>query len=185
MKYLDNNGLLYFWTKIKTYLSTELSKKVNVEPGKGLSTNDLTEELKQKILNAGTSNFDGAYSTLTGKPQINNVELSGNLTLTQLGIQPKGDYPTQANVTSQISQAVGKITQFKTEVVSTLPSSGEAGKIYLVKSLTSGDKQTYDEYMWINGAWEFIGTTAPDLTQYVKAKDLSAITNGEIDPIFS
>ena len=39
----------------------------------------------------GTSN----YTELTNKPQINNVELSGNKTLSDLGIQPAGTYLTE------------------------------------------------------------------------------------------
>lgn len=41
-KYLDNNGLLYLWTKIK-------SKFVEKEEGKGLSANDFTNDLKSKL----------------------------------------------------------------------------------------------------------------------------------------
>lgn len=49
-KYLDNDGLLYFWTKLKSYF-------VKQESGKGLSTNDLTDSLK--------SNYNAAYSHST------------------------------------------------------------------------------------------------------------------------
>lgn len=38
----------------------------------------------------GTGSTD--YTTLTNKPQINSVELTGNKTLTELGIQAAGDY---------------------------------------------------------------------------------------------
>lgn len=44
-KYLDNNGLLYFWQQLKT----KLAGKVDVETGKGLSTNDFTTALKSKL----------------------------------------------------------------------------------------------------------------------------------------
>ena len=40
--YLDKNGLLYLWSKIK-------SKFVEKEDGKSLSTNDFTNELKTKL----------------------------------------------------------------------------------------------------------------------------------------
>lgn len=49
-KYLDNDGLLYFWTKLKSYF-------VKQETGKGLSTNDFTDALK--------SNYNAAYSHST------------------------------------------------------------------------------------------------------------------------
>ena len=41
-KFLDQNGLLYFWQKI-------VNKFVAKETGKGLSTNDFTNELKTKL----------------------------------------------------------------------------------------------------------------------------------------
>lgn len=41
-KYLDNTGLTYFWEKIK-------SKFVAKENGKGLSSNDFTTALKNKL----------------------------------------------------------------------------------------------------------------------------------------
>lgn len=44
MKYLDENGLLYLVQKIKGWLNN----KVEVVPGKGLSENDLTNDLKVK-----------------------------------------------------------------------------------------------------------------------------------------
>lgn len=83
MNYLDENGLLYVWTKIKGLLGGKVDK---VE-GKGLSTNDLTDELKQKIIDAGSSSFSGNYSDLTGKPKINGVELGTENSLVTLGIQ--------------------------------------------------------------------------------------------------
>lgn len=58
-----------------------------------------SDTMKQRInknihfsifLAPGTTN----YNQLTNKPQINGIELSGNKTLDDLGIQPKGDYIT-------------------------------------------------------------------------------------------
>ena len=55
----------------------------------------------------GTSN----YNALTNKPKINNVELNGNKSLNDLGIQPAGNYlteetdPTVPNHVKNISQA--------------------------------------------------------------------------------
>ena len=56
-KRLDDNGLLYLLSKL-------LLMFVRSEPGKGLSENDLTNDLKQMILNQ----FDGTWASLTGKP---------------------------------------------------------------------------------------------------------------------
>ena len=104
-KYLDQNGLLYFWTKVKGFLDG----KVDKVPGMGLSHNDLTDELVQKINNAGDSSFSGAYADLTGKPSINGHELaSGDNTLATLGIQAAGDYATTTQLNNKVDKVSGK-----------------------------------------------------------------------------
>ena len=47
----------------------------------------------------GSSGGATDYSALTGKPRINSVELSGNKSLDDLGIQAKGEYATKAQGT--------------------------------------------------------------------------------------
>ena len=55
MKYLDQNGLLYLWQKLKTLLGGKVDK---VE-GKGLSTNDYTTAEKNKLsgIASGANNY--------------------------------------------------------------------------------------------------------------------------------
>ena len=47
---------------------------------------------------SGGSGGTGDYNQLTNKPQINSVELSGNKTLTDLGIQAAGNYATTSDL---------------------------------------------------------------------------------------
>lgn len=60
-----------------------------------LRAQDVYAILKSKI-NSGGGSGGGTtnYNQLTNKPRINGIELSGNKTLDDLGIQPKGDYIT-------------------------------------------------------------------------------------------
>ena len=101
-------------------------------------------------------------------------------------ITSKG-YQTATQVNSAISTAIAGVTQFNYEKVSSLPSTGVKGTIYLVPSATSKTGNVYDEYIWVDAdkKFEFIGTTAVDLSGYVQTKDLVAITNAEIDSIIS
>lgn len=49
-KYLDQDGLLYLWQQLKA----KLANKVDVEAGKGLSTNDFTTAEKEKLAGIAT-----------------------------------------------------------------------------------------------------------------------------------
>lgn len=61
------------------------------------------------IKNAGGTGETIDYNQLTNKPQINNIELVGNKTLDELGIQAKGDYALVDDVDAQISELQGQI----------------------------------------------------------------------------
>ena len=49
-------------------------------------------------------------------------------------------------------------------VVEELPQTGEAGKLYLVPRQTTETNNVFDEYIYINNAWEKIGTAEIDLS---------------------
>lgn len=68
-KYLDNDGLLYLWQKIKNVFATKdsLNDKVDKVTGKGLSTNDYTTAEKNKLA------AFGAASTYALKTDITNM----------------------------------------------------------------------------------------------------------------
>lgn len=278
-KYLDDNGLLYYHNQI---VKTELNKKVDAVDGKGLSTNDLTDELLTKIQNAGDSSFSGSYNDLTDKPTIpsktseltndsgyitdvsdkedvankvtsisststdtqypsakvvytnlNNkvdkvsgkslstndyttaekTKLSGIATGAEVNkidtIKVNGTtqtisskvvditvptkvsaltndsgYQTSSDVNSLITSALANITGISFSVVTELPSTGEAGVIYLISN-SGSNNNIYDEYIYVNSAFEKIGTTDTDLSGYLKATDIEAITNSEIDALFA
>lgn len=63
------------------------------------AVNDIYDGSAAKTINIPTSSGGGSgttnYTNLTNKPQINGVELSGNKTLDDLNIQPKGNYLTE------------------------------------------------------------------------------------------
>ena len=44
------------------------------------------------------------YNLLTNKPSINDVELTGNKTLQELGIQPTGDYALRSEIPTKLTQ---------------------------------------------------------------------------------
>lgn len=161
-KYLDSNGLLYVWSKIKALLGNKVDK---VE-GKGLSTNDLTDELKQKILDAGSSSFDGQYTSLIGKPSINGVELkSGANTLAELGIA------SSADLTSGLAGKVDKVEgkQLSTEDYTTAEKTKLAG-------IAEGAEANIIEGVKVNGVEATITDKIAEVTINVPTK-VSDLTN--------
>lgn len=82
-----------------------------------------------------------------------------------------------------VTSAIAGITGFHAEIVSALPSTGETNILYLVAKSTAASGNGYDEYLYINGAWELIGSTDIDLSGYVQASEMHAITNTEISDI--
>lgn len=63
---------------------------------------------------------------------------------------------------------IGSIPQFDKQIVDTLPATGEDNIIYLVPNTLSENENARVEYMWINNAWEKIGDTTVDLSDYQK-----------------
>lgn len=93
--YLNKTGLTKLWEKIGGKFVAKEHKTGSDSEYKVLSDNNLTDELKQKILNAGDSTFDGQYTSLTGKPSIEGHELaSGNQTAASLGLATPSDIST-------------------------------------------------------------------------------------------
>ena len=75
IKVVDSNGLSYFWNKIKSLLSGKVDKELKTGSTtvyKGLSDNNLTDEMVTKIQNAGDSSFSGNYEDLAGIPETFN-----------------------------------------------------------------------------------------------------------------
>ena len=82
-----------------------------------------------------------------------------------------------------VTNAIAGISGFHAEIVSELPASGQSNILYLLAKSSAASGDSYDEYLYINGAWELIGSTDIDLSGYVQASEMHAITNTEITAI--
>ena len=82
-----------------------------------------------------------------------------------------------------VTAAIADISGFHAEIVSELPETGKTNILYLVAKTEAASGDGYDEYLYINGAFERVGSTDIDLSGYVKASEMHAITNTEITDI--
>lgn len=199
IEYLDKSGLTLLISKIKT----ALGGKVDVESGKGLSTNDYTSAEKQKLSGIAS----GAQANVIESVKVNGTKVepsskavdiavptkvsqltndSGFQTSTQVNsiVTGKG-YQTQSQVQSLINSAVGNIASIKYEKVSSLPVTGSNSVIYLVAH-SHGTQDIYDEYIWIadTKTFEKIGNTDIDLSGYVKSSGLTAISTNDLSTMW-
>lgn len=177
-KYLDYAGLSYFANKIKALF-------VQKEDGKGLSTEDYTTAEKSKLTNLPA---DAERNIITGI-QRNGLSVTPSNRVVNIEVPVKvsdlsndSDFMSQTEVLNAISNA----QHMTKEIVDVLPTTGEDFVMYLVPE-NGGTDNIYEEWLWINNAWEKIGDTATvvDLTPYLKKSDMVAITNSEIDSLFA
>lgn len=153
---LDENGLLFALTSLKPYLGDK----------------NLIEVIQK----------NGVALTIDNK--MVNIEVPTDADIQAL--VEAYDYQTADDVDNAITAALADITGIEFEVVETLPTTGEKGVIYLVSN-SGSSPNAYDEYIWVAGEpgnFEKIGSTSVDLSGYVQASEMHALTNTEIDAIF-
>lgn len=127
--FLDKDGLIHFWAKIKEKFVRKELKTGSTDTYKVLSDNNLTDALVQKINNAGSSSFDGQYSSLTGKPSIEGHEVAtGDQTAASLGLETPGGAQAKADAAKTAAVAAVKTLgyQTSTQVESAITAKGYA-----------------------------------------------------------
>lgn len=66
-----------------------------------------------------------------------------------------------------------EISSFDVEIVESLPTANIKNKvIYFVQKSDTKQNNIYDEYIYINGNWEYIGTNEIDLSKYYNKDEI-------------
>lgn len=92
-------------------------------------------------------------------------------------------YATTSFVTQAIASAIASVETLRFEIVSELPETGDSNVIYFVPMADPKESNSYEEYIWINGGYESIGTTQIDLSGYWSKIELTAMTADELEEI--
>lgn len=184
MQFLDAIGLASFWEKIKDWANSRFFSKRGGEitPTSGLQYIIDGEQLNVSKSGNENETIDIFNVDENGMSAINIVKTGG--TATQV-LMANGSMKTlnaangicglDANGRIPLAQ-LGNLDTSLFKLVTSLPSSGESNKIYIVKD-GSDANDVYQEYYYTNGAWEKIGThtVKVDLTPY--AKKTEAVIN--------
>lgn len=214
MQFLDAIGLASFWEKIKSwvgknYLSLKggtLTGYVYFKGGAGILAKELDEStefgLTSGFISASVKGENGKLKeTFNVEAATGNV-LCGELTASKFVktngttfqvLMADGSVRTlnaangicglDANGRIPLAQ-LGNLDTSLFKLVTSLPSSGESNKIYIVKD-GSDDNDVYQEYYYTNGAWEKIGThtVKVDLSPYAKTADVNVALSKKVDVV--
>ena len=83
-----------------------------------------------------------------------------------------GKVYTKEETDSAIATAIAEVDHLKREIVEALPESADENTIYMILREGGAGQDVYDEYMYINSAWEIVGNTQVDLSEYAKTADI-------------
>lgn len=186
-----------------------------IKPATGIPASDLEETYltehqdisgKANIADLATVATTGSYNDLSNKPTIpskvsdltNDAGYISGYTETDPTVPAwakaaqKPAYtaaevgaPTTSEMNTAIATAIGNVHQFELEVVQELPTTGiKEHTIYLVPK-TGETNDVYDEYIKVNDAWEMIGNTQIDLSNYVQKTDYADGTNAGVIKVTS
>ena len=167
-------------------LDSELAGKVDKVQGKGLSTNDFTDEEKSKTDSAYQKPVDGIPASDLAEGVIPDTSQFITKTVNDLAnyyLKTETYAKNEVYNKSEVDSLVQQLRQFTYEVVSELPeaSASTMYKIYLVPSADPQTQNVKDEYITLRSgvegsytySWEQIGSTAIDLSGYVTTTDLN------------
>lgn len=157
---------------VSTAVQTELDKKQNNLTFDSTPTADSSNPVTSTGIKAA---IDAAKSEVIG--QIPDVDNFITNTVSDLV-----NYYTKTQIDSQIDTLEGQISaipKFAIKVVESLPDSDiSATTIYLLKTSETETGNLYTEYIYVNSAWESLGTQKLDLSDYVTTTALNeAIAN--------
>ena len=179
-------------------------KEINRADGSGVTT---FYRISDILDTAETDDKEGQsvvidYNQAQNKPSINGVALVGNKTSEDLGLQPAGDYITNNEADekfidedeleaknyvnqTELQDAIAHIEHFHREIVEALPVTGMDNVLYMVRKGETGE-DIYNEYIWVGlsnseNGYEFLGTTATDLTDYYKKSQVDAALATKVD----
>ena len=165
----------------KTYVDNKLDTKVDKEEGKGLSTNDYSDDDRQKV-----SNIVDYVTTMRSTTSINTI----NLTLDKKNVITGSTYSTgSVTFKSASSKSAGLLTASYFEKLDALPSTDELdqkintaiGSVYRVKgsvanyeALPTEDVNIGDVYNLEDTGANYVATSStPDWDKLSETVDLS------------
>ena len=172
-----------------TDFGTAVDGKISTHNSSGTAHSDIRSAVQaaQTAADDAQDAADAAQSTATAAQATANAAMpkaggtfTGPVTFQGAAtvLAPAGDMNPATK--KYVDDAISAAATGEFQVVEDLPASGNAGVIYL-KEHSHGSGDGYDEYIYVEGAWEKIGNTDIDLSNYVNSlggdADAGVVTN--------
>lgn len=127
----------------------------------------------------------GAYADLTGKPNLDEkldknfsaLPAQTNPLLTDVLVLNRGTTVQKVTLGNLLAQVDTELFY----VVSSLPTTGVANKIYLVPSNDPESIDNYVEWLWYDGSWERLGGFTLDLSNYFNKNEITGMLSNKVD----
>lgn len=122
------------------------------------------------------ANFDTLFSGLVNKITVNGESVNKD------NINEK--FSNVANASTGGGGGGGTVViKDLYKIVQQLPSTGDINVIYLVPKVNKEEVDGYDEYLYVNGKWELIGTVSADinLTDYYTKDEVNILIEALAD----
>ncbi len=180
----------------------DYGETVSIKIDRSLEDSSETEFLQQNdkiaIIKKAGASFAEAYAEgdddaqkaglrvgVEEDPDYNAIELeNGTMTVIdrreKSGLAYEGEYESNFHAKSLVSkkyvddkvvETIGDISTVSFLAVEELPETGQVNIIYLVPNGEAAPN-VKDEYIWLSGSWELIGSTELDLSNYVLKEDV-------------
>lgn len=124
---------------------------------------------------------DGADVNLIEKITVNGVEQTISsktiaLTVMTNAVNDLVNYYTKSETytKTEVNGLISAIPKFAIEVVNSLPTTDiSTTTIYLLRNSETTGSDLFEEYIYVNNAWELLGAQTIDLSDYVTTSDLN------------
>lgn len=176
-------------------LKAKVEGKVSKEEGKGLSTNDFTNELKQQVTDTAakvqTLEETGGEANVIESVKVNGVAVVPADKAVDISVPTKtseiandSNYQTDTQVSAAIQQAIAASGHAKFVEAEAVPSAETAQEnvLYLVMNASAGH---YDIYAKVGGEVVLLDDTTVDLSGYMKTADMEPMTTADIDALMA
>lgn len=146
-----------------------------------------TTQIGQNSTNIGANslaigNLEQSIGNMYNRSEIN--QLIANFVTSATDSLENYYKKSETYTKGEVNNLISGISSLRVQIVETLPETGDTSTIYFV---SNGQDVTganiYNEYMYINNAWELIGNTQIDLSNYCTQEQVNGLLGGKQDTI--